>query len=467
MSNWWNQECKVGERIMTPTEYLRLKYNEYSDSVIAAALSEICGTSVTKNAVKKRRHKLGLYKEKRDNESPKNEKTQGKEFNEHGNHAEAKAEVSTVDELIKACNIDTKIWDVASFKTWQGYGKVDGEIVTIPLCSAAFVRKIPIEVRPVVKPIKGNVTYSSVPRFTSKSDKNVKTSLVFSDPHFGFTKDLRNAKLTPFHNRQVLNLILQIAIREQPDRIDILGDMLDFAEWSDKFIRSPEFYWTTQPAVIEAHYYLALLREACQNTAITVHQGNHDKRPEIAIEKHMASAYDLKPTSKLDQAANLSLRNLLDLDSLGIKYVGGYPDDHDSIGNDLQTLHGKKALGPFRTVQDVAKNSLHNSAFGHVHRLEYASYTHWNGMSNKVVEAISSGCTCWIDGRVPGVSKQQQWQNGLLKINYNKNNYQYSIIPIKENTNGEFSCIYENEFLTSYKDSYVVDLKRQYDQWNW
>ncbi len=51
---------------------------------------------------------------------------------------------------------------------------------------------------------------------------------------------------TPYHNEAVLKIILDIAARLQPDRMDIIGDILDLAEWSDKYLRSPEMMETTQ-----------------------------------------------------------------------------------------------------------------------------------------------------------------------------------------------------------------------------
>lgn len=455
----WNKEYRVGEHTETPTEYLRHKYNIMSDSEIAMALNEITKSNITKNAVKKRRHRLGLYKESKKNNEPVNK------FEIENNQAVAQAKTSSLDDLISMCNVDLSIWEVESFKTWQGYAKVDGEMVTIPLSSASFVRKEPIEVKPTIKPVQSSVHYKAP---IGSKRGGVKTALVFGDPHFGFTKDLRNAKLTEFHNRSVLDIILNVVKTSQPSRIDILGDIFDFAEWSDKFLKAPEFYWTTQPAILEAHHYLRLLREACPRAIINLHQGNHDKRPEIAISKHLASAYDLRPASKIDCPPSLSIQNLLDLNALGINYIGDYPNDSDLLGDKMELMHGKKALAPFRTVQALAKNSQHNNGCGHIHRLEAASYTHWTGRYYNVVEAVSGGCTCWIDGRVPGVSKQQQWQNGFLSIEYIEDLYNYKLVPIKPDNANNFKCIYSGWVYSSNDDiNYANSLPRLYPDYNW
>ena len=461
MSSWWNKEYDFGGEKQTPTQYLIANYKHLKDGEIAVNLTYHCERSVTKNAVKKHRQQLELFKDRlqKDVQVDVVDETFN-EFEVVNNYGNAKAKTSNLADLIKECNIDTSIWEVESFKTWQGYAKVDGEIVTIPLSSASFVRKVPVQITPTIQPMKSDLKFLPVDT-NPFDDKPVQTALVFSDIHFGFMKSLRNAQLTPFHNRAVLDIILQVAWATQPDRIDILGDIFDFPEWSDKFLRSPEFYWTTQPSIIEAHYFFTKLRKACKSK-ITLHQGNHEKRMERAILTHLPAAYDLRPTSMLDKLPSLGVENLLELDSLGINYVGDYPNDYDMLGNSLELMHGKKALGPFRTVQDVAKNTQISTIFGHIHRLESASHTHWTGSTFNVVEAISVGCTCHIDGRVPGTSRRQQWQNGFVQIEYAEDFYGYNIVPVKRE-----KCVCNSYVYESNLDAYEGDLMANYPDWNW
>ena len=176
------------------------------------------------------------------------------------------AGVRTLDEMLEICEVDLDVWKVdrylinkwpvgakASKKdlVWED-GRLTGSVyedglVIAPLFQVkVWLSRITPEplfltIRPVVCK-----EFSAPKAKTRKS--SLRRTLIFCDPHFGFIRNIRSGELVPMHNRAVLDVILQIAQLADVDRIDLLGDILDLAEWSDRFIRSPEFCETTQPS---------------------------------------------------------------------------------------------------------------------------------------------------------------------------------------------------------------------------
>ena len=203
------------------------------------------------------------YKRSHPDEFPStNQEPETKSFQEEGNYAKASSKgtrIRTVPDLLKACQIDLSIWQVRTCgtKAWEGYaanvkkdlrftaGRSDGRvqrdgIITETLWSvwADFVRIQPVAIHPIVSPIECTVTYHRPP---PPSIDGIARSLVFADPHIGFQAEGLQGRLEPFHDRQALDVLLQLATHLQPDRIDILGDWLDLAMWTDKFVRDPAF----------------------------------------------------------------------------------------------------------------------------------------------------------------------------------------------------------------------------------
>jgi UDP-2,3-diacylglucosamine pyrophosphatase LpxH len=73
----------------------------------------------------------------------------------------------------------------------------------------------------------------------------------------------------------------------QPDTVVINGDWLDMSEWSDKFAREPGFFFTTQPALFECHYWLQKLRRTLPNARIVYIEGNHEIRLKNSMTSHL------------------------------------------------------------------------------------------------------------------------------------------------------------------------------------
>jgi hypothetical protein len=298
---------------------------------------------------------------------------------------------------------------------------------------AWLIRRNPTPIFPTVQPIAvaQREFYADTQRVKMPEEEGVGRSLVWADPHFGYTRDLRTGALTPLHDEHVLQTILEIAGATYLDRIDILGDILDLADWSDRFARSPEFAETTQAAIVAAHQWLAAFRARCPAVKITVHEGNHDARLEASLAKHLQSAYDLRAADELDMPPALSIQRLLALESLNIRWAGNYPDDGDWLNDGVRLSHGEIAQAtPGSTARAVIDGSDSSEIFGHVHRLEMVSrVVRTRGVARPVM-GVCVGCACRTDGVVPSAKSRMAWQNGCAIVDYDTDGDGHSVFPI-------------------------------------
>jgi len=359
------------------------------------------------------------------------------------------ARIKTLDQLLEACEVDLDIWrvdhylinkwEVGAKSEWKNLhykdGKATGDVRSEGLqveplfqVKAWLIRHKPEPIFPTIQPIECVAEYTEPAR--GRTD-GIARALIWADPHFGFTRNSRTAGLRPFHNRQALDAILQIAHEVQPDRVDILGDLLDLAEWTDRFLRSPEFQECTQPALLEAHWWLAQMRGLLPDAQIVSYEDNHDRRMDDAIITHLRAAYDLRAADEMELPPALSMPKLLALHKLGIEWVDNYPDGEAWLNDRIRLSHGDIARGnPGDTAKAVVRDADTTEIFGHVHRIEWVSRTKWDRGGNHPIIGVCAGCTCWIDGRVPGKTARQQWQNGCAIVEY-KASGEYSIFPIR------------------------------------
>jgi hypothetical protein len=342
--------------------------------------------------------------------------------------------ITTLQQLVEACkiNLDEWVierhvinkWEVGARKktkslvfekgSMSGSIEDDGTITVEPLfqVKAWLIRKTPVEITPFVKP----VSFSVISKVKVVSTKESKSVLVLPDPQIGFRRDMYSGELIPYHSRLALNVALQISQHVRPDYIIWLGDLMDLAEWSDKFVRTPDFYFTTQPAIIEAAWWMAKFGDTQSgNGEHILLEGNHDMRIKTAISNNMAYAFGLRSADEIRAKPVLDLRTLLSLDNLGVKYVDGYPNNEYSPIFSLKFIHGI-LINPKAMLERVNVTTIH----GHTHRVEWQSKTIRSGNKTDVVSIMSPGCLCKIDGTVPGSDNINQWQQGIGIVRYNE-----------------------------------------------
>ncbi len=336
--------------------------------------------------------------------------------------------ITTLEELLDACGVDREVWEVDHWiaNTWEGYRKdekkslqwVDGAIqegviedtgeiktTTLYQIKAWLIRKEPVAVEPVIRPVV--FTPSLISHVGTPKANAIKKSLIIPDMHVGF-KSLRNGRLDPFHDRLAIDLVLQIAEHTEFDNVVLLGDALDMADWSDKFLRSPEYEQNTQPALEELAWILWQLRTRQPDADFYYIEGNHEERQTDMMIKHIPQAYHLRPVGvELDYSA-WSIPKLLGLSDLNITWVGGYPDGMVELDENLIAVHGT-SLSAERTISDSDVTII----FGHIHRFDVATRTIYTGRGARVVNAYCSGFLGRMDGVVPGIKARQRWSQGF------------------------------------------------------
>jgi hypothetical protein len=213
----------------------------------------------------------------------------------------------------------------------------------------------------------------------------------------------------------------------KPDEIILLGDMLDLPEWSDKFMISPEFYWTTQPAVNELYWWIKELRQHT-NKMIYI-EGNHELRMSKAVVKNIIAAYNLKPANE-PTSSSLTVSTLLALDSLGVEYLGPYPNGEYWINDNLRVSHGQIARkGGGKTVNAILTDARNSEIVGHIHRHEMAQKTVHPRRGIKTYVAYSPGTVARIDGIVPAYQARNDWQQGMALVHFEDGNGLFQIVP--------------------------------------
>ena len=375
--------------------------------------------------------------------------------------------IITLEKLLEASNVDLDVWEVERYiiNKWEvgrkgttkdlvwdkgsktGYTRDSGQINVEPLYQVKvwLLRKVPIAIEPVVQPVILKIKKSKIVR-ARKSNPDFKTALIIPDLQVGFERNLETNELNPFHDRDFLSVTLALAKDMQPDNITLVGDNMDLSEWSDKFIRSPEFYFTTQPAINELSWWLSQFRLVCPDAEMYYIEGNHESRMEKSIVTHMAAAYHLRPANEKIRIPVMSIPHLLNLDALDIEWVGGYPDGTVWLNDGIRCVHGDKARSVAGgSAKAILESSEVSVVFGHIHRTEVVTRTRHTREGASVIMAMCPGCGCRLDGSVPGNTLSQNWSQGLAKIYYDNSTYNsMSLIDVQYGTIVHDGKLYES-----------------------
>jgi len=347
-------------------------------------------------------------------------------------------EPMSLDELLALFKIDLDIWKVDRFlpNSWPMGVKVEdkdiefvngvmtghvrsfGEINTKRLYQAkAWLSRR--ELIPSRVPIHNVVVNIRKSRSRKPKPTGTKTVLVLPDPQFGFLKEVNKIGAVPLHDRVAIDAIFQVALEVKPDVIVWAGDILDLSEWSTRYILRPEFQMTTQAALIDAAWHIGNFVASFPFSEHVAMIGNHDNRLETYMIKNMRQAYNIRPADQLYLGSMMEIDNLLGLSRMGVNYVGRYPDGEWWLNRYLKVVHGSVArVRPGATASSIIQNSTVNQIFGHIHRQEIVSERILEKYDDRPIWAASSGCLCHLDGRVPGSSKDRNWQKGAMVVEY-------------------------------------------------
>ena len=113
------------------------------------------------------------------------------------------------------------------------------------------------------------------------------------------------------------------------------------------------------------------------------------------------------------ERAVLSIPNLLDLDSLDVKYIEPYGKEHvlwDKIGVSHGTKHGNK-VGALLSKR--LPSSTYSWVQGHDHKLALGTRAIHEKGKIRHITGMCPGTLSRVDGAVPGVSLYPNWSQGL------------------------------------------------------
>lgn len=404
-------------------------------------------------------------------------------FEESGNHATLNATLDntnlhTIEEILEYCDVDLEIWDYVDWgiKHWAVGAKdkrgdlvwEDGKIVeghlsyrgvsVTPLWSVwvKFVRKKPIAVLPEIRPVIA--TMKPLPN-PEPEKVGVKNCLVGGDGHIGYIRD--KGGLIPFQNRRAIHAFIQVAQFMQPEIIVFDGDWLDCAELSDRYLRDPAMIGLLQPALAELSWILCQVRTLCPDSKIYYIGGNHEERLNRYLMSHAPAIYNLRAVNC--NIPVLSFQYLLDLDNLGIEWIGGYPDNELWLESHVLVIHGDVTSGvPGATARKVLeKYEDIVTVFAHIHRRERANQTRRRRDGRIFGEAVGIGTLADLEGPIPAKTTNFNWQNSFGVISFDEDDA--DVYDVSLNQAGE--TIWRG--MRFYGEDYIENLRESFSEFNW
>lgn len=343
--------------------------------------------------------------------------------------------IRTLDDLVKQANVSEEDWIVTKhlINKWDAVGK-DGVVELFQV--KAWLEKRPEFFAPVIKPVQVKK------RRLNRKESPEAVALIIPDSQHGFRR--LNGKLVPIHDRRCIDLAIQVCDYLKPDEVVLLGDMLDLAPWG-KYSTSPDLKYTTQPSLLELHWFLQSLRD-CGDHTITYLEGNHEARIKRAVVDKLEEAVELRPVGRDVARPIFSIPNLLSLDEISVDYVEPYGKAYWLFDNLVRCHHGNtvRPKGGQTVTAMLSSGTTSSEIVGHIHRREFASRRIPSGGGFVTVDAMSPGCFCRVDTEISMVpayaGKPVDWQQGIGIVYKYKDRVQMQLIPIDDGVcyvNGE------------------------------
>lgn len=227
----------------------------------------------------------------------------------------------------------------------------------------------------------------------------------------------------PDHDKKLFKTILKVVEETQPDEIIHIGDLMDFPQpsrWTKGTRQEFEgcVYYDCKQARRDI---LEPLREVFSGP-IGVHEGNHDARPRIYIEKYAPA---------LAGTANFNFESLLGFEDYGIEKL---PDFYD-VAPGWITTHGH--LGGIRlnqhaglTALNAAKKIGKSVVMGHTHRAGISHYT--TGLEGKTSTITGVEVGHIMDPKQVTYLKGAtgNWQQGIAELTIDGQTVSPRFIPV-------------------------------------
>ena len=207
----------------------------------------------------------------------------------------------------------------------EGYTEDSGRLYidTLHRFKVPLVRICPIPVEPVIQSVQFSTGQWNR---TIEEREPTGKALIVPDMQIGYRREMQSGHMDPFHDRRAMDIVLQVAQEGGFDYVTYLGDFADFSEWTDKFVREPEFIFTTQPMLIETNWYMARMKEAQPDADHEAIPGNHEARFQTYMLNHLRQAYKLKPATEIHLEEPMSIGRMFGMDNIGVKLAGNYPN---------------------------------------------------------------------------------------------------------------------------------------------
>ncbi|NBR68030.1 MAG: metallophosphoesterase [Actinobacteria bacterium] len=276
-------------------------------------------------------------------------------------------DVPTDAELLKRANLDPKLWEVVSRRqsVWEAQGK-GGEEKVMRSLRVSYGR-IKETLSDLVQPAFGGRPVTVRPPARRKKAKR-DGSLVFvlSDWH------------CPYHDPKLLDVTEQVLLQEQPDRLILNGDLVD---WPSVSRHAPERGEASANECIQSAGEVLgrLVAAVPDDCRIQFIPGNHDSNLSRYLLERASAAADLCVAGS--KVPVWSLQSLLRFDELGIEMVGSEDRwQHSTVRltDELIVRHGLSVrAGSAASVLANMKASEFATLSGHTHRLGLAAKTVW------------------------------------------------------------------------------------------
>lgn len=312
----------------------------------------------------------------------------------------------TPEALLEAHGLDPAEWWVANVRV-VGNQWGDPEAPSEQVKLAVTAKPIRASARIKLPELAG---WKPLPKPKARKTAGVKTAVVCGDQH------------APHHDKTLHALFCRYLADEQPDLIEINGDLLDFADISrhrqmPKSGPSGEYQYTnTVNECLQAGFNILYdYRKAAPNAQIRMQFGNHTQRLYFALVDNLKGLYDI--TAAEDDVPALSLRRLLRLDELHVELVEkDWEQAKTRVNRRLTVLHGhstSKNPGQ-KMLNDLTGSTLQ----GHSHRISLnyrTSHDLDDGAETRL--AGECGCMCEIEGGLD-YARDPDWQAGFMIVKH-------------------------------------------------
>lgn len=227
------------------------------------------------------------------------------------------------------------------------------------------------------------------PSRRSKPSRSDETAVIFPDAQI------------PFHDPIALSAAHMVVRELQPDRVVMLGDMVDFPAQS-RFDTHPSHNGRLQEQLDITHRMLAQVRADAPDAIIDYIPGNHEYRLTREIIQKNAELLGIKRANAARELGVLTLDFLLRLDELEVNMAGQYPNGQVWLNDHTVAVHGDTSSSSGSTsLKYLARNPNISTIHGHSHRAEIQWRTTPTRGGYVQRFAMSPGTLADITGSVP------------------------------------------------------------------